>query len=300
MNAALRPHPRFIRVNPWLNPILRSGIMIRFLTLLLWLAFVLQGWPSRFDERFAVVFIDAQTEAQYGGFPLDRKYIAQAVERLAERQAKGVVPKFFFDLPRQGDGDARLAQAMGKLPVLLEARIDDTQDRANPFPETFCMSGVVPSAVQTFSGESGWIPLASLSAKARGIGFVDLPEPGWVPIVEKYRGKVVKSLHLCALELALDTSAKLAPGRSLTLAGKTIELDPDNRVQIRLPAANKLAHIKFHDLLSGKLESRALQGKVVIVGYDGAKIQLIQLPLGPIKAHRYFTYGLQDLCHRLE
>lgn len=264
------------------------------------MAFVLRAWPSSFDERFAVVFIDAQTEAQYGGFPLDRKYIAQAVEALAQRRAKGAVLKFFFDLPREGDGDARLAQAMGKLPVLLEARIDDTQAQPNPFPGTFWMSGVLPSAVRAFSGESGWIPLASLSAKARDVGFVDLPEPGWVPMVEKYQGKVVKSLHLCALELAFDTTAKLAPGRSLTLAGKTIELDADNRVQIRFPAADKLSCVKFHDLLSGKLESKAVQGKVVILGYDGAKIQLIQSPLGPIKAHRYFVYGLQDLCRRLE
>jgi len=274
--------------------------MIRALALLLWLVFVLRGWPSSFDERFAVVFIDAQTEAQYGGFPLDRKYIAQAVERLAQGQAKGAVLKFFFDLPREGDGDARLALAMGKLPVLLEARIDDTQDRPNPFPENFCLTGVLPSAVRAFSGQSGWIPLARLSAKAKGVGFVDLPEPGWTPMVEKYQGKVVKSLHLCALELAFDTTAKLAPGRSLTLAGKTIELDAENRVQIRCPAADKLGYIKFHDLLSGKVESKAVQGKVVIVGYDGPKIQLIQSPLGPIKAHRYFIYGLQDLCRRLE
>ena len=140
-----------------------------FLTLVLWVCL----WPGSLrasSPRFAIVLIDAQSESQYGEFPLDRRLIAQAVDRLADLKAKGVILKFFFDQAKEGAGDAALARAFSRVPVLLQARIDDSEASPNPFP-TRCFFAGLPSrpALRAFSGSRGWIPLPLFAAGARDI-----------------------------------------------------------------------------------------------------------------------------------
>jgi CHASE2 domain-containing sensor protein len=252
------------------------------------------------ENRFAVILIDSETEREYGEFPLDRRLIAQGLEVVADMQAKGVVLKFFFDLPREPESDAALSRAIGKVPTILQARIDDSQVEPNPLPERFFFRDASFERFHLFSGESGWIPLNIFSAKARDIGFVDLPAPGQTDIVERYNGKTVRSLALCSLELAFDSRASILGGKSLRLGKRVIPLDSENRVPIRFPSTNQLDYIKFHDLLAKKIDAKEIKGKVVILGYDGAKIPKIESPMGLIGAHRYFIYALKDLSDRLD
>jgi len=258
-------------------------------------------YPLRaFDNRFAIILIDSETERQYGDFPLDRRLIAQGIDRLADMQAKGVVLKFFFDLPKEADTDAALAKAMGRLPTILQARIDDSELHANFLPDRFFFKEAQSGEVHAFSGRSGWIPLPIFSANARDIGFVDLSTPGQTDIVEKYQGKTVRSLALCCLELAFDSNSRIVAGKSLKLGGKSIPLDSENRVPVHFPATNRLEYLKFHDLLAKKIDPHKVKGRVVILGYDGKKIPKIESPLGAIGAHRYFIYALMDLSDRLD
>lgn len=53
-------------------------------------------------------------------------------------------------------------------------------------------------------------------------------------------------------------------------------------------------------LLNGKMESGRLKDRVVILGYDGAKIHTVPTPLGRIRAHRLFYYGLVSIMRRFE
>src|SRR5207247_7370030 len=40
-----------------------------------------------------------QTEAVYGSLPFNRALVAKAIDRLTAAKAKGIVIKFFYDLP---------------------------------------------------------------------------------------------------------------------------------------------------------------------------------------------------------
>src|SRR6185436_4917516 len=86
---------------------------------------------ASFRDDFAVVLIDAASEAKHGAFPLDRSIIARAVEKAS---------------------DLVMAKALTNIPVILQARIDDTEAQPNPLPTRF-MLGV--KAETQVSGRSG-------------------------------------------------------------------------------------------------------------------------------------------------
>jgi CHASE2 domain-containing sensor protein len=216
-----------------------------------------------FSETFAVVLIDNATEAQLGEFPLPRSRIAAAVERAADLKAKAVVLKFF--------------------------------------PKKFVLTNL--NADVSLSGRSGWIPLPSLATNAHDIGFVDLDGDvaTAVPMLERYQDQVVKTLVLCCLEAATGGKAVIDPGKMLTLAnGTTLPLDPQNRVPAKLPTKDELNYIPFHNFIAGKTPAKDLAGKVVIIGYDGEKIPVVQTPVGPVRAHRLFVRQLRTVWDRIE
>jgi CHASE2 domain-containing sensor protein len=94
---------------------------------LLFLLLTTVAWARDFNGEFAVVFIDPDTEARHGKIPLDRALIARALEVLAKANARAVVLKFFLDQPRSEDGDRRLSEAIARIPVVLQARIDEVE-----------------------------------------------------------------------------------------------------------------------------------------------------------------------------
>src|SRR5436190_3757298 len=115
---------------------------------------------------FAVVFIDAKTEAALGAFPYDRSIYAKGLEALAKAGARGVVLKFFIDRPKAGEGDAALAAAMGKVKVIVQARIDDSEKDANELPARFTLKVTEDPAAEAASplgGTSGWLPIPSVA-----------------------------------------------------------------------------------------------------------------------------------------
>src|ERR1035437_7082422 len=139
---------------------------------------------ASFRDDFAVVFIDTASEAKYGTFPLDRSLLARAIQRASDLHARGVVLKFFFDLPKTEASDFSLAQAMTNTPIVLQARIDDTETHPNPLPARFTLEGM-QSQTQA-SGRSGWIPLPRFVANAHDVGFVDFSSTQ-VPLLESYQ-----------------------------------------------------------------------------------------------------------------
>lgn len=243
-----------------------------------------------FERDFTVVFITQATEAKYGRFPLDRSLLAQAVEKAADAGAKGVILKFFLDQSRTAEGDRRLATALSRVPVLLQARLDDSEKTPNPLEGRFTLPG---STFKTaVSGSSGWIPLPEFSRHAHDVCFVDF-DSSPVPIVEMYQGKTVKSLLACAAELAVGRKAVIRPVKDISIAGQTAFLDSLNRVTITLRREKPLASFDFNSLLDGNIPPSALQNRVVVIGYDGPSIPQLSSPVGTMGAHRLFVLMLK-------
>lgn len=243
-----------------------------------------------FAQDFAVVFITARTEAQFGNIPLDRTLIAQAIEKAAENQAKGVVLKFYIDQSRNAESDERLARSLANIPVLLQARIDNTEPNPNPLPVRFTLSDT--SYVTDAKGNSGWIPLPALANNSHDICFVDFDRSP-VPLVEMYQGKAVKSLVLCAAELAIGEQATITPGSRVTVGDLTAPLDALNRVTINPASGSTFDFIEFTDLLDGVVPPDMLKDKVVIVAYDGPNIATIDAPFGTMGLHKAFVTFLK-------
>jgi CHASE2 domain len=266
---------------------------------------------SRVDSRadsathpFELVLIDAASEKQLGGFPVDRKLVAQVVTALKAAGAKGVVLKFFYDQPAKlPESDKALADAISSTKTLLQARIDEAEFGPNPLPSRFAMDKAEGNLKTPLAGDNGWIPMPQFANAAHDIGFVDITTPENVPMVESYKNTPVNSLTLAALELATDETGHIENGARLTLGSKSVPLTTDNQVALKLNTNEKLDYTSFSDVLESKEGSTAMsrfRGKVVVIAYDGAKMEMIQTSAGPIKAHRLFYMGLLDVWRQLK
>jgi CHASE2 domain-containing sensor protein len=251
---------------------------------------------ASFRDDFAVVFIDAASEAKFGPFPFDRSIQAKAIRRAGELGAKGVVMKFFFDQPKEQAGDVSLAAALTNLPVLLQACLDDSEVHPNPLLGRFTVPGL--RAQTQISGHSGIIPLPMFSVNARDVGFVDFASTQ-VPLLETYQTKTVKSLVVCCIELATGAQAIIAPDGRMMFGASGFRMDGRHCVAAKLPAKDDLAYIPFNEFLMGTLPASRIKGKVVIIGYDGPHIQSISTSIGPIRAHRFFVYVLQSIYEQV-
>lgn len=267
------------------------------------------GLPPR---HFAVVMIDQATEKELGTFPYDRTLYAQAIDALADAKVRGVVLKFFIDLPKSPEGDSALAAAMKKTKVILQARIDNSQTNPNPLDDRFILKNLDQENIVTIAGHSGWLPLPRLSENAHDLGFIDsTPAIELVPLVERYQNHYVKSLYTAALELALGQNATIHPGVSIEIQTKNhgqikpkftvafgvkeIPTDEHCFATIKLPPQDNLQSYSFIDLIHHKIPAEKLADRVIILGYDGEKMETNKTAIGMVKGHRLFCYQLFSL-----
>jgi hypothetical protein len=242
--------------------------------------------------------IDEASEKRLGGFPVDRAIVADVVERLAGAGVKGVVLKFFYDLPSKPASDAVLAKALTRTKVLLQAKLDDDEAMPNRLPDRFWFDA--PPGNVAVGGLSGWIPLPMLSANAHDVGFVDVRTPDKVPAYERFLDRNVKSLTVATLQLAMDDATmRVRPGDYISFGSKKIRVDAENQIAVSFDTATSLRYTAFIDIVDGKANLAAMRGKVVVIGYNGAKMPVLNTASGAIKAHRVFYLGLLDAYRQL-
>jgi hypothetical protein len=247
---------------------------------------------ERADSPFAAVFIDAKTERRLGPFPYDRAVLARAIDKAVASKAKGVVLKLFIDKRKSEDGDRALVEASKRTKLLVQARLDDTEQKPNPLLDRFILN--VPSDGNLLTGRSGWLPLPELSAVAYDMGFVDYRVIDRMPLLERYGDKVVKSLYLSCLELALGVNAEIAPARSVRIGNKTIELDEHSEIGVAYPAQDDLSYISFSDFLEQPARPD-MNDRIVIIAYDSDRFDPVKTPAGTIRPHRAFVYALLSM-----
>ena len=230
------------------------------------------------ESIFVPIFIDTRTEAKLGPFPYDRAVTADAVIAFEKLGAKGVVLKFFIDQPK-GKGDDALAMAMMKLPVILQARCDDTEAKPNPLDARFS-APITTQMNFSVTCNAGWIPLPSLQKNAANVCFADQVAVDAATMLERYQNRAVKSLYICALEMA----GKPLPTAN---AGGTRKVD--------LTKAPKFDVISLVDVLDGKIDRKRIAGKIIVFGYEGPKAVMFDTAIGRISAHRAFMANLLAL-----
>lgn len=260
------------------------------LLLLVVLAAPSSTWASAFERDFVVVYIDAKTEAKFGAIPLNRGVLAEGIEAIAKAGAKGLVLKFFLDQAKDERDDKRLAGALSRIPTVLQARLDDAERSANLLADRFTVAESFGVAVK---GASGWIPLPAFASQAKDIGFVDFNSP-LVPMVEQYQSHTVKSLILCAIELAANQRARLHGGRNIEIGSHVIQVDGKNQALAKLRSSPLRHSVSFNAVLDGSARNE-LKNKVVILAYDGPHIDTLSTAWGPMGTHAYFVNILKSI-----
>jgi CHASE2 domain-containing sensor protein len=305
------------------SKIARSRLSAWRTALVCTLAIVATSTHAQSKPPFELVLVDAQSEKRFG-FPVDRKVVADSIKVLKDAGVTGVVLKFFYDQPAKNpESDAALAEAISSTKTLLQARMDDAEFGENPLPARFVLNNIKGASKNDLSGNSGWLPLPTFAKGAHDIGFVDIKDGDDVPMVVKYRDQDVNSLTLAALELALGETAEVISGSKVKIGSKSLTLSEDNQVALRLESdksvdrnvdrnsdrsnerngergSERLDYVSFADLVDGKVDAARLRGKVVVIGYDGVKMELVQTNVGPMKADRHFFLGLLDVWRQLK
>lgn len=248
------------------------------------------AWCASFDEDFAVVFIDAKTEAKFGAIPLDRGTLADGINAIANAGAKAIVVKFFLDQPKDEQTDLRLARALSRVPTVLQARLADREDSPNPLDARFSISGQFDVAA---TGARGWIPLPLFAKQAADVGFVDF-NSALVPMVEQYQSHIVKSLILCAMEMAAGRKAVLSAERQIQIGSHVIRVDGRNLASAISINPQSIRSVSFMSALDGSAMAE-MKNKVVILAYDGPHIDTLTVGTESIGTHRYFVSILKSI-----
>ncbi len=120
-----------------------------------------------------LVLIDQKTEQKLGLFPYERDVFAKGIERLAQLGAREVLLKFFLDAAKNKNEDLQLAHAMIKIPVTLQARIDDSEQNPNTLLPRHQLKKEFKKVEGKIHGKSGWLPITKFSQNAHAVGFID-------------------------------------------------------------------------------------------------------------------------------
>lgn len=246
------------------------------------------------ESPFIVIMYDSLTEKEIGAFPPNRKIWSETVNILKEYDAKAIVLKFFFDIPKPED--ELLSKSISAIPTFLQACINDNEPSINQLDSRFAIK---PDKVyrNIISGKQGWIPSFVISKNAYDIGFVDIRDANEIPIIEKYNGKYVKSLYFSVLQYSLPGLQLV--NNELVYKNKKIKLNKYLEMHVNYPGIDSIKYIPLCDVLNNKINKNEFYNKIVIIGYDGSNSPTITLTSGQVNTHRVFIYGLYDMYSQL-
>lgn len=247
------------------------------------------------ETPFVVIMYDSLTEKNIGDFPPNRKIWADTINRLKECNAKAIVLKFFFDLPKAED--ELLGKSISNIPTFLQACINENEPSNNQLDSRFITKPDY-NYKNIISGNKGWLPVTVLSQNAYDIGFVDLRNVNEIPILEKYDNHYVKSLYFSVLQYVFPDLRLV--NNSLIYKNKRIVLNKYLEMHVSYPKNDNLNYISLYEVLNKKIEKSTFNNKIVIIGYDGINSPSLTISTGTVNTHRVFIYGLYDMYNQLK
>lgn len=287
--------------------------------------------PGTLESRVVIVDVDSRSLAAIGPWPWPRAQLARLVDTLFEQQ-KIAVLGFDIVFPKpdpQPGGDAALATALRDRPVVLGYFFSNVPGAINkgvlPAP---VMGGEVlhgrPVRITRWDAfESNLLELA-LAAPTAG-AFNALPDSDGVvrsvPMLAEHQGQTYESLALAVFRRVLG-APPVEPGfasglmmsrrqsglESLRLQhdGQTLAIPVDERVSALVPyrgpggpEGGSFTYVSAVDLLSGRVPTAQLEGRIVLMGTTAPSLKDLRLtPVGAnypgVEAHANLITGLLD------
>ncbi|MBN1411714.1 MAG: CHASE2 domain-containing protein [Spirochaetales bacterium] len=263
--------------------------------LILFCLFMAVSFTALAESPFAVIMYDEKTEKEVGAFPPKRTIWAHTIDKCREYGAKAVVLKFFYDMPREED--KVFAVAMDKIPVFLQACLNNEEPSLNPLDRKYSID-LGKRYTLALSGDNGWIPVPVLAEKAYDIGFVDVQNVNEIPLVEQFKGKYYKSLCYAVL-LYIYPGLKIE-NDALVHNNKKIKLSGNLEMHVNYPEKDNLDYIPLCDFLNGKAGKKDVEHKIAIIGWDGNNSGTFAISTGKVRTHRVFVYGLLDMYDQVK
>jgi len=249
------------------------------------------------ESPFVVIMYDQKSEQKIEKFPPSRSEYAKAIEILEKMNSKAVVLKFFYDLPKSSTEDQALTKSLKLLPVFIQARILNDEKNPNLLNKKYVIH-IDKEYKKAISGNSGWLPLSSISDNAFDLGFVDIRKPSSIPLFEVYQGNYVKSLWYSVLQYVFP-GMKIEKGY-LVNGNKKLRINEYGEIDVNYPEMDNLNYISFYDLVNGTIDRSIIENKVIILGYDGEQIDKIRISSGDVKSHRVFIYSLFNIYDNMK
>jgi len=247
------------------------------------------------ESPFVVIMYDVKTENIMGDFPPKRTVWANTIDKVKSLNAKAVVLKFFYDLPKEED--KYLQKSISTIPTFLQACINEAEPSNNVLNAKYEIK-VDKEYAQIISGNMGWLPTNEIAQYAYDIGFVDLNDINEIPIIEKYSGKYVKSLYFSILQYVLP-DLKLQ-NNVLINNKRKVKLSKIAEMHVYYPKKDEIEYVSLCDVLKDKVDKKIIENKIIIIGYDGINSEKLSISTGEINKHRVFIYGLYDMYNQLK
>jgi adenylate cyclase len=239
----------------------RATILDRAETALLDLRILLFG-PLEPPIEIAIVAIDDETIAAFGGFPLDRSKLAELVRAIVAAGAKTLAIDFLLVDSRDESADLALANALAAIPSVIAsaAKFADADSGQSPVPTT--SQRVLPLPVFAAVAAVG---LVNIATDAGGT-------PRHMPLAFQTDTGLEPSFVLRAAGLFLDAPASLSP-ETVRILDIEQPLDVGWHLPIRYYGpAGSIPTFSAGDVLAGSLDGPALQGKLVVLGATGTGV----------------------------
>jgi adenylate cyclase len=211
----------------------------------------------------SIVAIDDRTAAA-NGYPLNRATLARLVETISALKPKVVALDLLLIDPGPEEGDLALAAALKEMPSVIAA--------AGIFPQS--VQPVTPSADDPLAT----IPVATemLLPNARfadvaAIGVVNVATdqtgtPRYIPLISRGADRVDASFPLRVASLALGANPAFTPAM-LALGERRLATDVGQRLPLTFYGARgTIPTYSAADVLAGKLDAKAVEDKVVVIG----------------------------------
>lgn len=246
------------------------------------------------DNPFVVIMYDSKTETSIGPFPPKRTVWASTIDKIKNLGAKAVVLKFFYDLPK--DEDKTLGNSLKNIPTFLQACINEVEPSDNKLNKKFTII-LDRNYKNVITGKKGWLPVSELANNAYEVGFVDIRDINYIPIIEKYDDKYVKSLYFSILQYIFPDLR--LENNSLVHNNKIIILNQYSEMHVNYPKEDDLDYISLCDVLNNEINKAIFDDKIIIIGFDGNDFDTFDISTGKVKKHRVFIYGLYDMYNQL-
>ena len=240
-----------------------------------------------------IVMITLQDESEdfLGLFPVSRNVYSNAIDTLANQGAKSVILKFFIDQSNNIAEEKELAESLKRLPVIMQAELNNDKNVNIPVK----IVRKIPhnlSSLPNYSG--GFFPLNVLSREAKFIGYGQArldSDFTKIDLLSTYNNALVSSIVLNTIEEVLNRTATL-DGNILSIGDLKIPITEEGMASCEYTESKDIPIFSFSDLLTNKIASKDLNGKVVILGYmrkDAPRYKYGFLNMKTATSHELFS-----------